>query len=310
MRLLRLIAVAALALPPAAGCGWMKEGLGDKGPPRPKPTGTLPNYPPDRLVGYLNERAQRFQSVSYADVRLRCSQRGMPLPQLEGDLACAQPRNFRMVGQGRAVAAKVDLGSNPDQFWMYLQIPTEKPVYVFASHADFEAGRARLPGDMPFEPDWVMQALGMTVLSPATKYSVKNNDKDWTYTLSWITRTPAGLEVRKEVVFDGEGAVSPRPQVKRHAIRDAKSDKLICSAEIKSVQSLPITNDPTLARPIAIQYPTRVVLRWEEQKFDMDMSLEGARVNQPVAPEVAQRLFTKPTIANVSPIDLAQYTFK
>jgi N-methylhydantoinase A len=33
--------------------------------------------------------------------------------------------------------------------------------------ADFETGRARLPADIPFEPDWVMQALGMTrVLVP------------------------------------------------------------------------------------------------------------------------------------------------
>jgi hypothetical protein len=309
MRVLRLIVTAA-AFAPAVGCGWMKEHVGDKGPAQHPTGGKLPDVAPDRLVSYLNDRASRFHSVSYADVRLRCSQRGMPLPQLEGDLACAQPRNFRLAGQGRAVPAKVDLGSNVNQFWMYLQVPTEKPLYVFASHSDFEAGKARLPGDMPFEPDWVMQALGMTTLSPTAAYSVKINDRDRTYTLSWVTRTPAGLEIRKEIVFDGDAAASPRPQVKRHAVRDAKSNQPICSADIKAAQSVTVSNDPTLTYPMAIQYPTRVVLRWEEQKFEMDMTLERAQVNQPLSDEVARELFSRPTISKVNAVDLAQYTYK
>lgn len=309
MRILRLLATAA-ALVPAVGCGWMKGNPGDNGAMRPRSTEKLPDVVPDRLVTYLNERAARFQSVQYGDVRLRCAQRSLPLPQLEGDLACSQPRNFRMVGQGRAVAAKVDLGSNEQQFWVYLQVPTEKPTYVFASHADFESGRARLPGDMPFEPDWVMQALGMIVLPRGSTYNVKINERDRTYALSWPTTTPNGIPIRKEIVFDGDAAASPRPQVKRHTIRDAKSDRVICSAEIKSAQSVAAGTDPVTNYPVAIQYPTRVVLRWEEQKFEMDMTLERAQVNQTLSDEQTRRLFSRPIIQNVNPIDLAQYTFK
>src|SRR5439155_19841125 len=131
-----------------------------------------------------NDRAAQFHSVDYGNIRLNCSQKGVPLPaELIGNLVCVQPRNFRMVGQGKMVAAKVDLGSNDQQFWMYLQVPTERPVYVYASHSDFAEGRARLPMNVPFEPDWVMQALGMTTLPPGDPttglpYHVEINPRD------------------------------------------------------------------------------------------------------------------------------------
>ncbi|HJZ55662.1 MAG TPA: hypothetical protein VKE74_11910 [Gemmataceae bacterium] len=308
MRMLRLIVTAAV-LAPAVGCNWMKEHWGDSGPPRPRSTEKLPDVAPDRLVGYLNDRAARFHSVSYGDVRIQCS-RVISLPPLEGDLVCSQPRSFRMVGQTKMPGAKFDLGSNEQQFWMYLQVPTEKPVYVYASHTDFAEGRASLPGDMPFEPDWVMQALGMmtfptTAPDPARPYQVRINERERTYTLWWQTKTPTGVPIRKEIVFDGDMAVPPRPQVKRHVIKNDK-DKLICSAEIKTAQ---LTSPGTGSQSV-IEYPTRVVLRWEEQKFEMDLTLDKAQVNQTIPEEQARRVFSRPSIQNVKPIDLARYEYR
>ena len=40
---------------------------------------------------------------------------------------------------------------------MFVDSPTVRPTFVFASHSDFESGRARMPDGIPFEPDWVMQ---------------------------------------------------------------------------------------------------------------------------------------------------------
>ena len=174
MNRLLLIAAAACLLP-LAGCRWIDEHIK---PPNPyKGSGPLPPVQPNQLVTYLNERAARLQSLNYGDVRVVASDHNIPLPALRGSLAASQPRNFRMTGQGGAIGAKVDLGSNPEQFWVYFDAPTVKPTFVFASHSDFEAGKARLPGGIPFEPDWVMQALGMTTLPPTNQYSVKTDEK-------------------------------------------------------------------------------------------------------------------------------------
>ena len=60
-------------------------------------------------------------------------------------------------------------------------------------------------------------------------------------------------------------------------------------------------------QPQVVQHPTLVVLRWEEQKFEMELDLKTGTVNEPPTDEQARRLFTRPNHAGVTPIDLARY---
>jgi hypothetical protein len=207
------------------------------------------------------------------------------------------------------MGGKVDLGSNPEQFWMYMEAPTTRPMFVFASHRDFEEGRAKLPGNIPFEPDWVMQALGMTQFNPALDYKATVHERDRTFMLSWSATTPSGQTIRKEIVFDADDAADPRPQVKKHIVRDNRG-KVICTAEIKSARSYQLgPPDPQTNRVPIVKYPTHIVLRWEEQKFEMDLTLDSAQVNQQLSEEQLRRLFNRPNIPGATPIDLARYEF-
>ncbi len=316
MRTLRWLIIVALVTP-GAGCTWVRDNMGiNKEPPRG--SGPIQKVTADQLTGYLNIQAAKIQTLSYGEARLVARDHGVPMPSLRGNLAASQPRNFRMTGQGGAMGAKVDLGSNPDQFWVYFDAPTVKPMFVFASHTDFENGRAKLPGGIPFEPDWVMQALGMTTYPATHQYTAEVNEKERTYTLSWQTTTPSGLQVRKEVIFDSDDAAGTRPQVKRHVIRDMKG-KIICVADVKSARTVPLGApvapvapgtpgaDPRAATGATVQYPTQIVLRWEEQKFEMDLSLDGAQVNQQLTDEQTRRLFSRPNIPGATPVDLARY---
>jgi len=317
MRLLRLILVA-VALTPLVGCESMKKALGigayntgnntgkDKGN-----NGALPPVTADQLVGYLNAQAARLQTLHYdeASVSAREGDRLLSYPSLSGKLTASQPRNFRMVVKG-TLAGKVDFGSNPEQFWVYFEVPTVQPTYVFASHADFEAGKAKLPGNIPFESDWVMQALGMTTFPPNPQYTARNDDRERTFVLSWPAVAPNGMKIRKEVVFAADDADASRnqPQVKKHLIRDANG-KLIASAEVKSAKTLPVGGiDPESKRPNVIQYPTEVFLRYEEQKFEMTLRLDRAKVNQPMTDDI-RALFKMPTVGNTPPQNLANARF-
>ena len=153
-----------------------------------------------------------------------------------------------------------------------------------------------------------MQALGMTTLPPNNQYSVKIDDSERTYTLSWPATTPNGMSVVKQIVFDGDAATGTKPQVKKHLILDTKG-KLICSAEIKRAQTVTLspTGQPVLTgrepagtprpgdqtpAPVAVQHPTLMVLRWEEQKFEMELELKTGKVNDTLTEEQMRRLFT------------------
>jgi hypothetical protein len=302
-RNLRLLVAAAL-LCPAVGCNWMREWR-DQAQQGPRPTGALPKRDADDFVKFINWRASQLQSVEYENVRMRVSGKGIPIPvSLEGNLVAAQPRCFRMRAQGK-VAGNIDLGSNPEQFWVYTAGGGEN-MYVYAAHADFETGRARMPGGLPFEPDWVMQALGLNPIPTTGAYDVKTDDREQTYTLGWTARAPNGVDVRKEIVIDGNPATGKRSQIKRHVLRDAKN-KLIATAEIRAAEIARVGQDAN-GNPLAVQYPTHLVLRWEEPRFEMDMTLDRATVNAVQSDDPARRaaLFTRPTNTPSPPIDLAR----
>ena len=193
-------------------------------------------------MDYLNTQASRLEAVTYERATVTAKQGLISMPSLRGDLAASQPKNFRMRGQRELPAAKIDLGSNEQQFWLFIDAPSVRPTYVFASHSDFESGKAKIPEGIPFEPDWVMQALGMTKFQQNVPYEqVKLDEKARSYTLSWPATTPAGMPIRKEIVFAADDADSSRdqPQVKKHVIRDVKG-RVICTAEVKRAKTVPV----------------------------------------------------------------------
>ncbi|AWM35960.1 hypothetical protein GobsT_62980 [Gemmata obscuriglobus] len=312
MNRLHLI-LAAAVLCPSVGCEWMKQnGIGkpDNFPGKYGRDRELPPVAPEKLVAYLNDRAAGLQSITHAEVRVLATDRStlMPTPpvSLTGELFAAQPRNFELdTRSGGLVNVKMFMGSNDQEFWVFARVHTGDPMYMYASHADFEAGRAKLPGGVPFEPEWVMQALGMATFSPNNRYEVKPDPKVGTYTLSWPATTPNGMLVVKEVVFNADPADGKKSQVKRHAVRDAKGGKELCYAEIKEART------ERGADGRVLQYPTLMVLRWEEpQKFELKLEITNApQINQPLTAEEAKRHFRRRAIAGVTPIDLAHARF-
>jgi len=300
MRPLQALLVVALVAG-TIGCSLIGKSTDNR------PATTIQKVSSEQLVKYLNERASRLQAIN-SDVRFTAHD-GLLSMSLHGDLSAAQQRFFRMTGKG-AVGGSVDLGSNNEQFWIYVDAPTQKPLFVYASHTDFESGRAKLPGNLPFEPEWVMQALGMHTFPPNTHYNEpKINPSERTYTLSWNANTPNGMAIQKEVVFEAEEARGDKPQVKKHLIRDSKN-KVICSAEIKSVQAVPIPGPDARSAQISVQYPTHILLRWEAQKFELDLKLSNVQVNQRFTDEQARRIFSRPPdTASAPALDLAKYEF-
>src|SRR4051812_4943866 len=103
--------LVVLVLAPSVGCKWLDDirhgsgGNGDQARDRRRPLDALT---PAQAVTYLNDHADRLQSVQYGEMRLKASDGKSWIPGLSGDLVAAQPRNFRLVASG-TVGGKVDL---------------------------------------------------------------------------------------------------------------------------------------------------------------------------------------------------------
>lgn len=328
-----LYAALIVALVGAAiGCTMFEKQQKEKPAPT-APANLTPSLTAAQLVSYLNTQANRLQSLK-GDVTLT-ARANLLGHTLNGSLAARQPRDFRMNGEHK-ISGSVDLGSNSEQFWVYVNAPTQKPLFVYASHTDFDAGKAKLPEGIAFEPEWVMQALGMRVYpspapapgqpAPIASTGVKTvkydepryNEKDRTFTLSWQDQTPTHIPVLKEVVFDADdtresrdGKSQARPQVKKHIIRDLRDSKqrVICTATVKSVGTAYVNGQDPNAPRLTVQYPTHLELKWEIEKFELDLALSKVQVNQRFSDEQTRTWFSRPNNMGVQPVDLARYEF-
>ena len=306
MRSLRIVLLLAAAAP--AGCEWMRNGRDQQLVPR---VGTPPvpvqeDVQPAQLVGYLNQQAEALRTVEYTDVVLSATEAGRDYPTLRDcSLHAARPRNFRLRCGTLVTSQELDLGSNDREFWMYAK-RLDGPNYFYCSHEDFGKRGVHFP--IPFDPDWVMMALGMTTYDPAGKYTTDVNRANGSYLLRQQTTTRQGDPITKVTWFNVDYQSGQRPVVRGHVVYDANRQQ-VCSAEIKAVRTLTRDKNPAIGPADFVQVPTHVVLNWPQQKFRMELKLAGERVNEDLGDRMAA-LFTMPKIGGANPIDLARYEFR
>jgi hypothetical protein len=232
------------------------------------PGGPTPPAPTvEQLVTYLNENSKRLQCLKVEDLEVTPSQGGPGLVSLRGQMVCQQPRNFRMTAG--LTGREVDLGSNQDEFWYWVKRGDN--VLVHCGYKELEDGRVRkMP--FPFQPDWLMEALGMSTFGPAERYQLVEEPQ--VLKLVERTRSPQGTPVRKVIVLRRRPALPPTPQVTDLLLVDDRTGKEICSAHVVESQ---------LDRSTGGLLPKRLVLSWPETKLKLTMKLDTvtARVDFP-----------------------------
>jgi hypothetical protein len=301
MRLSR--AVWALGLSLLAGCAVIKpkhdDGAGTGRPPHGQVEEQRPATEAD-LVRYLNKEARGLQTIYVDDLFIDAAAQGRKAPGVRGWMVCDKPRNFRL--QGKVLASdQIDLGSNNERFWFWLKESPDQAL-VHCSYTDFDKG-VQLP--FPFNPDWVIQALGMAEygaddadLKRFRLEPVGKTDK----TMKLVESTTLqGKPVQKETIFNRWNAPPGTPQVIAHVLRDERG-KVICAATIKEVRESKVMN-PETRRPVS--YPRKIVLEWPAEQLTMTLMLNDVDINKPIPPALAAKYFSLPNHFSKT-VDLAQ----
>ena len=311
MKLVTMKLLATFMLFAMVGCNWIDGARKDTKPPAS--TGKLEPKPAKEFVSFLNRQSGYVSSVRYDSVSLSSSVPGQFVPRLpSGMLVCSKPRNFRMQAGLALGGDQLDVGSNPNEFWMFVK--QSDPKYLFCSHSDFPKVQEKLP--VPFETDWVLEALGMITYPENRPYRIEISERDHAYYLSWEDTIASGQRVRKVVEFAGDRATTTSPQVRRHLILTPTKAgvgtgwEIAASAEIKQVQTKEVGFDPKTKQTVYVQVPTQVLLEWPIQKVKMDLTLGRVKLNEPMTPEEVTNLFEKPArLDNANPVNLADLRF-
>jgi hypothetical protein len=262
----------------AAGCADSKWALFRNHQSTPRASA---NPKADDLVAYINGNARQLRSIQCPYLDMTCRQ-GIQQFGLRGQMVCEQPRNFRLVGTAVA-KTEVDIGSNKDEFWYYIA-RAEPPTLVHCAYSSLAQG-VRVP--FPFQPEWIMEALGMAELPP-DRYQLVTKEKTYELIRESVSQ---GQKVQKVTIFSRDPS---SVQVREHALRDARG-KDICTAQILDAQSV---GNIVVPRKVQLDYPA------ENLHLRMQLYVDAGRdliVNRPLEATV----FLRPNLANIPSYDLA-----
>jgi hypothetical protein len=243
----------------------------------------------EQLVAYLNDNSGRLRSLRCQDMELSVSEGLKPSIGLRAQMVCQQPRNFRLTAEFLSKTA-VELGSNQEEFW-YWGSKIDPPYQFHCAYKDLEQGRVQqMP--FPFQPDWLMEALGMSNFGPADRYQLL--DEPPVLKLAERVRSPQGKLVRKVIVMRRRPVQPPAPQVTDFLLLDDATGKELCSAHILETR---------MERTKGGLVATRMVVNWPAARAKLSLRLGTVTANVDFPP--GSPAFVRRPMPGVRSFDLA-----
>jgi hypothetical protein len=285
-----------LALTTVAGCTWGQQFR----PGAAAPAIKMPDTTAAGLVSYLNRNAEQFRTLQIRDLDLDCAVKDpkgeTQKVSLGGSMCCAKPKSFRLFGKMVGIN-EVDLGSNDQEFWYWIK--RHDPPFLFhCSYNDLNNPTKQVAMPFPFQPEWVLEALGMLPMNEQGDYALET--KPDTYELVQMAQSAQGQPIRKVIVFSrwniDRTKTPDKPQVLAYQLQDAQG-KVLCKASIEKVQ---------VEKTTGIVFPHKLKLEWPVEKLELKMVLGGAEVNVNYTPERTAALFQRPHWNNLRSYDLAR----
>lgn len=265
-----------------AGCvsgGWSLPSL-----KRPEPCVLAPDITVEELVTHLNANVSRLHGWSSSDVRIQVpGPGGIPL-KLEAMLAVESPRNFRLRAKS-LLGDEADLGSNSERFWFWMRRAPQPYVFT-ARHDELHLVQERMP--LPFQPQWLVEALGVVPLHPAEFSLQPHGTRAATVRLVCDRWSPAGRAVRHVIVVD-----TCRGHIEEHSLYDERGG-LIARA---------VFDHHKVCGLSGVVLPHRIQLEWPETELKLTLQLGSIHVH---AHALAEQTWHFPAIPGCPPFDMAQ----
>lgn len=215
------------------------------------------------IVDHLNTNTDKIQGWRASSVRIRAQ--SVPFP-LNGSMVVERDRRLRL--EVTSVAGKeVDLGSNDEQIWLWMRPRGQQPPAIYhTAHADMEVARQQMP--MPFEPEWLMEALCIAPLSPE---NVEMEGDAGVASIKLVSHhdLPGGQRIKKVIT------VHPcHGYVMEHNCYNEQGQPIVRV----------LLQDYRLDAESGAVMPHHIKLDWPQAEMSLAMDMGHIEVNPPVIP--------------------------
>jgi hypothetical protein len=238
----------------------------------------------EQIVAAVNQNSARVQSLSVMGATITIPDM-LGLPILSGNIAAERPGRFRLTAGTALSGQELDIGSNDELFWLWSR-REQPPALYFCRHDRFATSNIRQV--MPIEPQWLLAALGIVDIDPATLINGPLPHRDGKIELhTWLPSASGTL--RRIMVID-----AGRAWVTEQYVYDA-SNALVASAVAESFHYY-WPEQVSLPEKLSINLPTAGL------SFKIDL---GSRIVINRLPGDPQQLWSLPTIHGVPQYDLS-----
>ncbi|MEM9702498.1 MAG: hypothetical protein AAF907_08650, partial [Planctomycetota bacterium] len=182
----------------------------------------------DELVRHINDQTARTPGWRCRSMTVQVAN----YPKASGQLAVEYPRKMRL--KARAMIPVADFGSNADRVWCWVnpKIGGPGPETLTCRHASFDRVRcaAEQSGgvQIPFDPDWMMEVLGVAPIDPRSVSLTKAPDGGPLWHLTSHRTDAGGRRVLRVIDVDARYG-----QVLAHELRDANTGRPLVRAELQ-----------------------------------------------------------------------------
>ncbi len=252
------VVLVFIALP---GCAGMR-GFGNRSAVDPMAGAPKPHWAEDpqveEVVDHLNRNVEKLHAWQANKVKIRAKVDNIHVP-LSGMLAVERGRHLRLVVDS-LVGNEVDIGSNDERFWVWAKrMPA--PQYVSCRHEQLDDVRHSM--GIPFEPEWLMQALGVSPLTvEGTKLEIEPTARQ-ARLVQQIT-SAHGKPLRKVVLVDLQRGV-----IVEHSVYDYHGQRIAVAR----------LEDHQLDKTSGAVLPRRVKLDCPQSDLSLVMQLGPIEVN-------------------------------
>jgi hypothetical protein len=271
-----IIAVASLMS--TTGCAtfsrfWLRN-------PNQLASNPLPRFSDDpqleEVVDHLNRNVERLHAWRAGSVKIRANN----MPGLSGSLVVEEGSHLRMVVNSLA-GHEVDMGSNDDVFWIWAK--RMEPSYVYCRHDQIELARQSL--GVPFEPQWLMQALGVAPLE-TRDLTMKIDPAAHQAMLVQPIYSAHGQPLQNVMLVD-----LIRGVITEHSIHNAQGQKLAIAK----------LDDFRVDKQSGAVLPHRVRLDWPQNQMSLVMNMGHIEINPPTIPT---QIWDMPSMSGVQAVNL------
>jgi hypothetical protein len=237
----------------------------------------------EQIVAAVSQNSSRVRSLTVTNATITIPDM-LGLPLLNANIAAERPGRFRLTAGTAVSGQEIDLGSNDELFWMWVR-RNQPPAVYFCRHAQFPTSNIRQI--MPVEPSWLLAALGIVDIDPASVFDGPLPRGDGTVELrSWMPSSSGTLQ--RVTVIEARRALV----VEQH-IYDQAGKVLLASAIAESHRYYPL-EQVSLPEVVSIRLPTASIA--------MKINLGLMQINQLTADR--QQLWTMPTFEGYQQFDL------